>query len=742
MATREEQDSLMLHAMLEGIAVSTVVRMMRDRIPNYVSLTLDVALIVNKSHGWVKELKILGSLGEGLGHVSIFTGNESDTDIMLVSENSFVYEHRFVEVPVSTWLFQMQSCNINSGYVRLRLKKQGNVRLFNPDLFDIKSLFEYDTTSDCNYLSNVINQHFANVLQNNVAIPFPNSKVKDITDVVDSGPCATCKSSFEVPRIGIPGDLDLVTGMWCPEWPSVAVEWILRDRSNGWPSREFIDMQVPRGCYVVPVGCKECTKNHLDWRISFAHIEQALVHSMNAKHINCFLLLRQLKKFFFEVKMPNVITSYIIKTTLFWTIEETSPELWQSHKLLTAVKLCLNKLITFIQNDYCPHYFIRTCNLLIRRYSQADKCSVLQICLEARRNPMIILCRTPPFLEESRHCRSNPLLSSEYSDQEMSELESGMIKLMTSNLFHFLPFTVNMVFQIKLSDLDSKQEVLQYCKSVAQETIVLFSNRTYTCRQEVEIIQKYIHGITQRLIWSLELGNVSPNQVEYTYDNTTDADDVNCVANTCHLHVIVGDYSRCHDILVKFVAAQKHGVYRRLINIDTILSSDEFFLTYATTNVFLAVTDDKMSCISDLIFLQMEDDTLPTPLQTELNPIPIGKPDVDTLPGRKPTVLVDPLVYVCFLKFWCSMKMDQNIAKLMARDDMVWCCGLINISEKAVALNLLAFCHRQLGEYEHAFAALCRAFTERPLKCSTLIHIATLVNNKLKGPFDNQVHSL
>ncbi|XP_060064466.1 uncharacterized protein LOC132544835 [Ylistrum balloti] len=725
MATKDEEDSLVLNTTMDSVAASKITRIMQEQLFDLFPIVFHVATIISKIRGWVKEVKVLGSVGEGLVYFGLFTGTESDGDFMMVSENSLAYEHCCVQVPLSYWLFQIQPCTSNSGYVRLRLKRKGNVRLFNTTLFDTASLFEYDKQSDSSYLTNELTSHATPLVQN-MCFALPSIKVRDsYTKIVNSGPCITLSNASVCPKMGPKDDLDMVIGIECPEWPSVAMEWISRERFSGYPSREFIDQQVSRGCYLIPVGCKECKQTHLDWRISFAHIEQSIVHNMNETQLNCLLLLRQLKKFLFEVKIPKVITSYIIKTTVFWTIEESSPDLWQRRRLLTAVKVCLNKLITFIQNGFCPHYFIRTCNLLIRRCSPSNKSMVLQTCLEARRNPMKILCQTPPFVQEIPLQRSQHQLSSEYSEQWVFDvIEEFFATACPSLMTQFIINHICLCLQLQLSQKDSTEEVQLYCMTLIEEINDFCSSYTGKCKQEVGIIQKQIHQFVKRLLMTGKLDARSlPNDVN--------EEDVNDIANICHLLVVTENYSRCHDILSRFLNAQKHTLYKRLIHQGLIATGSDFNTKKAMFNALLLLTSDKTLNITDLIILQIEENTVPIPLQIELNPIPIGRPEVDTLPGNRPTILVDPLVYLCFLKFWCSMKMDQNIEKLRARDDMVWCCGLINISEKSVAFNLLAFCHIQLQEYEEAFAVLCRAYREKPVNCSTLIHIANLVNNKL-----------
>ncbi|XP_060084837.1 uncharacterized protein LOC132564181 [Ylistrum balloti] len=616
-------------------------------------------------------------------------------------------------ISAKVWLCQMQSCTTDSGYVHLLVKHHGKA-FFPSCLGDDISILDYDETSECYYFTNAVN---AKMLRN-----FGSYGLSSGVDIL--GPC------LALSEVNEDMNLNMVVGMKCSEWPSVAAEWISRERSNGWPPRGFIDQQIMRGCHVVPVGCKGCEQTHRDWRISFAHVEQEIVHNMTANQMKCFILLRQLKKFFFKVKIPDVITSYIIKTTLFWTIEQSSPELWQPHKLSTAVKVCLNKLILFVQNDFCPHYFIRTCNLLFGRYSLENKSNVLQTCLEARRNQMKILCETPPFAKALSLRHRGEQLSKQRAGQLKSDADEwSEAKFHSTDVKRILEDLLQDELRQILSTKDTTLKLEEYCIRVRQQIDDSCFKSRQRCKQEMRKCRKLIHDVTERLLHICWLGPANREELLDVSAFLNDEEDVNNISNTCHVLMLTEDYSRCHDILGKFITAQKRKDYRRLLKLEYY--PKELQVKREDINRHIIGAGEELLNISDLIFLQIEENTLPTPLQTEFCQIVIGHPEVDAVPEDRPTVVVDPLVYICFLRFWCSMKMDQNIEKLKARDDMAWCCGVCTISQKSVALNLLAFCHCQLEEYEGAFEALCRAFREKPAKCSTLVHIACLINNRL-----------
>ncbi|XP_033726115.1 uncharacterized protein LOC117315823 [Pecten maximus] len=702
METKDEKDSLF----------SVLVRG-KQNLASEQQMLLQTFKVIFSDQELLFDQNVIGSFGEGFANLSVLSNDSSDVDIMAVSKHGLVFEHHCSPVPDSTWLFQMQVCPNNSGYVRLRLCKHGNIKNFGIDYPDIATSLEYDSLSDCNYLTNA----FIHVIaDSHLCAESPFMEPCDFFTLVTtrvSGPSLNRTSLFPYGSYSGKVEYDDVFALRCPEWPSVASEWISRERHKGWPSPEFISQHTSKGCYVVPVGCKECDRMHLDWRISFVHVEQALVKSMNTYQWFCFHLLRQLKKTIFGVKMPNVITSYIIKTTLFWTLEETSPDLWQRSKLLAAGEECLDKLITFVQNGNCPNYFIRTCNLFKKTFSKIDKQMVLQTCLDVKKSQLKFMLETSPFLNRLGTLKASGVNS------------AGFIKNITK-LVNSMP--VKSLIESMLAQLvpNSRPELIQWCRNIQQNIKGVINTRE--CDEETKMLLDYIHTFTDRWLKSCTL------RTPYSQKNSADIElidfdleDVYSVASFCHLQMVAGSYTRCNGLLTKFIEIQKQREYR---NVSLHGNSFKKLFTYLS----IIIQMDAPPVIFDMIFLQIEQDTLPTPLQTEINSSLINIPNFSTKTQARRVLVVDPLVYACFLRFWCSIKMDENIEKLKARDAMVWCCGLDSISYKAVALNLLAYCHIQLEEYETAFKVLCRALSMTPVRRSTLVYIATLVNTKLRRP--------
>ncbi|KAK3104631.1 hypothetical protein FSP39_006704 [Pinctada imbricata] len=134
------------------------------------------------------------------------------------------------------------------------------------------------------------------------------------------------------------GEYDLAFCIRCNTWPDVAYKWLTRNRSFNWPSWDIIRNIVQSGCHVVPIGDPHSPNCHHEWRISFSVAERTLMHSFNHAQFLIYNLLRLTLKRIIEREVPDVLCSYFMKTTLFYTAENTPVELWRVDNLETCFK--------------------------------------------------------------------------------------------------------------------------------------------------------------------------------------------------------------------------------------------------------------------------------------------------------------------------------------------------------------------------------------------------------------------
>ncbi|XP_069124998.1 uncharacterized protein [Argopecten irradians] len=682
------------------------------------------------------ENRLIGSAGEGLISMSAFNNTTCDADVMAILANSAAYEDRNSTVPQGHWQFRMEPCNKDIGYVRMRLVKEGSIFT----LLATEAFYEREN-EDVRYLSNKIPDTLNNFGGNLTNLCQHYKQTLQLSgvliDQIVTGPSLSAVTRGGLkPNIFAVDKVDTVISIPCPKWPAVAKEWAERKREYNWPSANFVTEHVKNGCYVVPVGCKECDRTYLDWRLSFVLVEQALIWDFNSTQLKCYLLLKQIKKFVFEDKIGDIISSYILKTTVFWVIEESPPDLWVPHRLLKTVQLCLDRLIASVRNDFCPNYFIRICNLLAKRYNTTEKHTVLSLCYHAKTNLMTLLCETPPFNEIFPENSVEEIASDtvEFCDADLKS--EDVFSVILTSLFSGLSENMRM----PLACQQSIHKSIQYCNTTVDKIKKACLNHDLPLEKTANVIAD-LELISRRLVWTqnnvYEETTSNIRCIPVSQHRLTDYEALMENITIIHLNVAAGNTHLAYDMIRSVVATLKCRSYVRLrLPYETLLTGNAFtcFLDIATRGLNL-ITDESVQSkqnLSDFLFLRFEIDVLPQPLQMEMLPHTQLSVTFDLSSGMRQMVAIDPAVYACFLKFWCAMKLKRNIDMLVARDDMVWCCSLPDITNKAVAFNLLGYCHKQLEEYDSAFGAFCRAWEQRPQSEATLVHIFALVHSIIR----------
>ena len=171
---------------------------------------------------------------------------------------------------------------------------------------------------------------------------------------------------------------------WCfagDVWPPTASSWT--DRCHAWPEREVVNDIVRNGCHFVPIGHPLGLHEHEDWRISFCVAEHKLVYSMN----HCqFLTYGLLKIFLKEVidkqseETNKLLSSYHMKTVIFWVIQQNAVPLWCPNNLLVGFWVCFKVLIKWVNEGICPNFFIPQNNLFLTKvHGSAQRSLLLQL---------------------------------------------------------------------------------------------------------------------------------------------------------------------------------------------------------------------------------------------------------------------------------------------------------------------------------------------------------------------------
>ena len=167
---------------------------------------------------------------------------------------------------------------------------------------------------------------------------------------------------------------DLAFGLSSDHWPPPALGWI--DRCQAWPPSTVVADIVRSGCHFVSIGSKVGNHTDNEWRISFSKAEQKLVYAMNHTQFLTYGLLKLFLKEVInkEIKEENtVLSSYHMKTAIFWVIQQNTIPNWNPQNLLEGFWICFKLLLKWIYKGVCPNFFIPENNLFLEKmHSEAQ----------------------------------------------------------------------------------------------------------------------------------------------------------------------------------------------------------------------------------------------------------------------------------------------------------------------------------------------------------------------------------
>ncbi|CAC5368380.1 unnamed protein product [Mytilus coruscus] len=284
-------------------------------------------LITNATHVYTKAISS-GSLAEGLDLPG------SDTDIMLVINNfDIIQNERNIKHPLQWITLVMETDNDHPGFTRLRLI---------PGAYG-DAVFGFESTRKGSYLSA---KEFVYIM---------NQKRPHL-QLSSHGPCLSDKNQIT----------DYAFCIQSQYLPFTAMQWASRYRKQ-WPPNSAIDKIIKYGCLLVPIGPRTLPDCNVLWRLSFSVAEKQLVHSFNYTQLLCYCLLKLTLKHIVNTNdhAKGLLCSYFLKTVLFWVSEEEDIDTFQLPKLFYCFTHCINKLISWVNNCFCPNYFIPEHNMFL-----------------------------------------------------------------------------------------------------------------------------------------------------------------------------------------------------------------------------------------------------------------------------------------------------------------------------------------------------------------------------------------
>ena len=180
------------------------------------------------------------------------------------------------------------------------------------------------------------------------------------SNYIENGPCCTDNHGL----IGY----DHAYGFFCGFWPPPAFSWI--GRCHSWPSKDVLIEIIQYGCHFVAIGNKAGNQENNEWRISFSHAESKLVYSMNHTQFLTYGLLKLFLKESINKDLEEaekVLSSYHMKTAIFWAIQQNLISHWCPQNLLTCFWVCFKILIKWVYEGCCPNFFIPENNMFLNK---------------------------------------------------------------------------------------------------------------------------------------------------------------------------------------------------------------------------------------------------------------------------------------------------------------------------------------------------------------------------------------
>ena len=165
----------------------------------------------------------------------------------------------------------------------------------------------------------------------------------------------------EKDSIGPALEIEITRCIKVNDWPEVSREWLQRKR-NEWPDRQIIDKCMEIGCHIV-YKQHPLNKTHLnEWRYSMSLVEIALAHTFNEYQRRAYIISKYiLKHYLFKQKE---ISSYHLKTAMFWLCEQKDTSSWRNQSLSENVLDIIKTLRNFLNEKNIPNFFIRDCNMI------------------------------------------------------------------------------------------------------------------------------------------------------------------------------------------------------------------------------------------------------------------------------------------------------------------------------------------------------------------------------------------
>ncbi|KAH3829733.1 hypothetical protein DPMN_102961 [Dreissena polymorpha] len=190
-------------------------------------------------------------------------------------------------------------------------------------------------------------------------------------NVEQHGPALKCSLNDVIQR-------DNTLALYCPSLPDDCQVLFTRPKPGHWPKQQTLTNAKQCEVFLVHPGNMGSTYDRRNstlkinftfefslcqWRMSTNMIERLLMFDLNIVQMRAYILTKMIRKEFLGPIVDNRLSTFHMKTSLLFTIEQFPENIWSNDNLVQCVMYCLNTLRRFLKRRFCPHYTIASVNL-------------------------------------------------------------------------------------------------------------------------------------------------------------------------------------------------------------------------------------------------------------------------------------------------------------------------------------------------------------------------------------------
>ena len=524
-------------------------------------------------------------------------------------------------------------------------------------------------------------------------------------------------------------DSDCAYGLFCKSWPDKKQEFFNRKQLHGWPSEKLMNYIRKADCHVVPVGDPTSKNSSLEWRFSFLLAERELIWSFNDTQIQCYFIFKALIKEYINPTVPDDVglSSYIVKTIIFWQSENLEISAWREDQLLHRVQDCLSYLSQCVLCGRLEHFFYRRNNLLKHKLKKSDDrnfvLDTIDCILHNLAKYVFEILHQHDLLDIYGTCGKDDMEQLFRFLQNATQRDYDHLKNVLKKYFEFIKITFFVLLWVTVF-LEDAVSLKQARKTLIERP---------PAHVDTKYIEKFLLGIDIRLAIQNYRATLDNSLIEEArknikgeslcfMENGANIDNVVGKLYLATLHYSLKNYSQCETLLLQVVNKGKEFLYAECSETSQLIEACEPDLKCIRKDIPFLV-EIMLKTTIPLVFSREDVDFVPYPLKLECS---IVTQDLINFFN------VIPEVYAWTLLFMVQLsKKDTRQAKRFL--DIL--AGAVyrhsRWFESYRSYNLLGYCYLLDGQRHRAISCFMHSLTRTrklPIgnKNAALYHLAIL----------------